>query len=117
MRCELVAQLDRVFDYESKGRGFESLRARQNRIPNFGVRFFLHVYMLNEKKVPAGNLLFIISAAQPQFEEHHAADHQRHASKLIPVQRHFFRAHPAEGVDQCRNRQLRNQNRGNCNRG
>ena len=24
-----VAQLDRVFDYESKGRGFESLRARQ----------------------------------------------------------------------------------------
>lgn len=23
-----VAQLDRVFDYESKGRGFESLRAR-----------------------------------------------------------------------------------------
>lgn len=25
----LVAQLDRVFDYESKGRGFESLRARQ----------------------------------------------------------------------------------------
>ena len=25
----LVAQLDRVFDYESKGQGFESLRARQ----------------------------------------------------------------------------------------
>ncbi len=27
----LVAQLDRVFDYESKGQGFESLRARQKR--------------------------------------------------------------------------------------
>ena len=25
--CGLVAQLDRVFDYESKGRGFESRRA------------------------------------------------------------------------------------------
>ena len=34
IRCRkvhaLVAQLDRVFDYESKGQGFESLRARQN---------------------------------------------------------------------------------------
>ena len=28
---ELVAQLDRVFDYESKGRGFESPRARQRK--------------------------------------------------------------------------------------
>ena len=28
--CGLVAQLDRVFDYESKGRGFESRRAHQN---------------------------------------------------------------------------------------
>ena len=27
--CGLVAQLDRVFDYESKGRGFESRGARQ----------------------------------------------------------------------------------------
>lgn len=27
--CGLVAQLDRVFDYESKGRGFESRRAHQ----------------------------------------------------------------------------------------
>ncbi len=26
-----LAQLDRAFDYESKGRGFESLRARQNK--------------------------------------------------------------------------------------
>ena len=28
----LVAQLDRVFDYESKGRGFEPLQARQSKI-------------------------------------------------------------------------------------
>ena len=27
MRCALVAQLDRVLDYESRGRGFESRRA------------------------------------------------------------------------------------------
>ena len=29
----LVAQLDRVFDYESKGRGFEPLQARQSENP------------------------------------------------------------------------------------
>ena len=29
--CGLVAQLDRVFDYESKGRGFESRRAHHER--------------------------------------------------------------------------------------
>ena len=29
MICALVAQLDRVLDYESRGRGFESLRAHQ----------------------------------------------------------------------------------------
>ncbi len=28
-RYGLVAQLDRVFDYESKGRGFESRRAHE----------------------------------------------------------------------------------------
>lgn len=28
----LVAQLDRVLDYESRGQGFESLRARQSRL-------------------------------------------------------------------------------------
>ena len=41
-RDALVAQLDRVFDYESKGRGFESLPARQiNRIPiGYPVYFF-----------------------------------------------------------------------------
>ena len=33
--CGLVAQLDRVFDYESKGRGFESRRAHQTRSPPF----------------------------------------------------------------------------------
>ena len=31
--CGLVAQLDRVFDYESKGRGFESRRAHQENAP------------------------------------------------------------------------------------
>ena len=33
--CGLVAQLDRVFDYESKGRGFESRRAHQIKSPPF----------------------------------------------------------------------------------
>ena len=31
--CGLVAQLDRVFDYESKGRGFESRRAHFRKTP------------------------------------------------------------------------------------
>ena len=30
----LVAQLDRVSDYESEGQGFESLQARQSRAPH-----------------------------------------------------------------------------------
>jgi hypothetical protein len=32
--CGLVAQLDRAFDYESKGRGFESRRAHQGNPPD-----------------------------------------------------------------------------------
>ena len=41
-----VAQLDRVFDYESKGRGFESLRARQRKPPeNKGFQgVFLYIF-------------------------------------------------------------------------
>ena len=41
--CGLVAQLDRVFDYESKGRGFESRRAHQEKPLNVmlsGFSFF-----------------------------------------------------------------------------
>ena len=34
-----VAQLDRVFDYESKGRGFESLRAHQKIKPSWILSF------------------------------------------------------------------------------
>ena len=34
-----LAQLDRVFDYESKGRGFESPRARQVKSPDLTKRF------------------------------------------------------------------------------
>lgn len=37
--CGLVAQLDRVFDYESKGRGFESRRAHQANSAPFRVRY------------------------------------------------------------------------------
>ncbi len=40
-----LAQLDRVFDYESKGRGFESPRARQAKSLDLTERFkalFLH---------------------------------------------------------------------------
>ena len=42
LRHALVAQLDRVLDYESRGQGFESLRARQNNGYRFcGARYFL----------------------------------------------------------------------------
>ncbi len=44
LRHALVAQLDRVLDYESRGQGFESLRARQNNGYRFcGARYFLCV--------------------------------------------------------------------------
>ena len=39
--CGLVAQLDRVFDYESKGRGFESRRAHQMKSHPLRVVFHL----------------------------------------------------------------------------
>ena len=39
--CGLVAQLDRVFDYESKGRRFESCRAHsQKALNHHGSRLF-----------------------------------------------------------------------------
>ena len=37
-----VAQLDRVFDYESKGRGFESRRAYQNKKPVNADKYGIH---------------------------------------------------------------------------
>lgn len=40
-----VAQLDRVLDYESRGRGFESLQVRQAKAPNFD--FNSGLYSLN----------------------------------------------------------------------
>ena len=46
----LVAQLDRVSDYESEGQGFESLPAHQARFP-FGNRAFLCVLYAGTKNV------------------------------------------------------------------
>ena len=37
-----LAQLDRVFGYEPKGRGFESLMPRKKRTPQRGVLFLRH---------------------------------------------------------------------------
>ena len=51
-RYALVAQLDRVLDYESRGQGFESLRARQKRntlcLPTKGVSFQLNPPLAEE---------------------------------------------------------------------
>ena len=41
----LVAQLDRVFGYEPKGRGFESLQARQNGAFFTMFRFFFFLIL------------------------------------------------------------------------
>ena len=46
-----VAQLDRVFDYESKGRGFESLPAYQVPIQCIGTFYFGPVAQLGERCV------------------------------------------------------------------
>ena len=46
--CGLVAQLDRVFDYESKGRGFESRRAHHKRTETLIQGFSPFLYVLAE---------------------------------------------------------------------
>ena len=45
-----VAQLDRVFGYEPKGRGFESLLAHQQRdaAPNFGTQSDVSLFCSRE---------------------------------------------------------------------
>ena len=45
-----VAQLDRVFGYEPKGRGFESLLARQAKVRYFGNGLFVILWKKLEKK-------------------------------------------------------------------
>ena len=45
----LLAQLDRVFGYEPKGRGFESLTARQKRGVPKGVLLFLRCVGLEHR--------------------------------------------------------------------
>ena len=49
-----VAQLDRVFDYESKGRGFESLRARHVVVDYvlFATTFLLKSHRLTHAVAP-----------------------------------------------------------------
>lgn len=47
LRQAPVAQLDRVFDYESKGRGFESLLACQENLGNY---LFLRFSFLFQRK-------------------------------------------------------------------
>ena len=50
--CGLVAQLDRVFDYESKGRGFESRRAHQGKASPFMGGVFLCMNCEDSKPRP-----------------------------------------------------------------
>lgn len=47
----LVAQLDRVFGYEPKGRGFESLQARQNKRADFRIENWLFLDNFSEKRI------------------------------------------------------------------
>ena len=44
LRYAAVAQLDRVFGYEPKGRGFESLRARQKGNNNFLMKIIVSFF-------------------------------------------------------------------------
>ena len=70
--CGLVAQLDRVFDYESKGRGFESRRAHQGAgsLENQGFQLFLqffldHLIMVDYTVVKRSGLDHLISLLDP----------------------------------------------------
>ncbi len=51
IKYALLAQLDRVFGYEPKGQGFESLAARHTAILciSRGCGFFMSCYKLSEK--------------------------------------------------------------------
>ena len=49
----LVAQLDRVFDYESKGRGFEPLRARQVKTSEIAFSWAFQRFLLFMKGIRA----------------------------------------------------------------
>ena len=59
--CGLVAQLDRVFDYESKGRGFESRRAHfpeALKIKGSGVFLCFHSGAKNTAKYPKKSVYY-----------------------------------------------------------
>lgn len=43
-KCDSVAQLDRAFDYESKGRRFESCRGHQLKISTAEYAVFFYFY-------------------------------------------------------------------------
>ena len=51
----LVAQLDRVFGYEPKGQGFESLQARhkEKTSTSVDVFFFVHIFKRDSNPVRA----------------------------------------------------------------
>ena len=52
-----VAQLDRVFGYEPKGQGFESLQARQKRSSKRGTLFLFSLHTLFDAKKSLFTLL------------------------------------------------------------
>ena len=60
--CGPVAQLDRVFDYESKGRGFESRRAHHRGI---AVRLCLFAYCNGASEAACRKLLFSVLFSLP----------------------------------------------------
>ena len=66
-----VAQLDRVFDYESKGRGFESLQPYQNKSTCYaGALIFFKTAMLRAPATqaePSSSLPESVEFAPPAF--------------------------------------------------
>ena len=62
-----VAQLDRAVDSDSKGRGFESLRAGQ-KIQVFGLGFFIHC---ESNGISSAVRLYIIKGGKTALVSHH----------------------------------------------
>ena len=55
-KCDSVAQLDRAFDYESKGRRFESCRGHQLKIST--AEYAVFFYALQQNNIKAKNSIY-----------------------------------------------------------
>ena len=67
MKYAPLAQLDRVFGYEPKGQGFESLTACQNRGWIYSILYFCYAVSVKRNPTPKPQALCKGSESHPHF--------------------------------------------------